>query len=192
METTAVQRVRYGDGREALLRGVVEVVAENGLDGMTFRRVAERAGVNNTLITHYFGTRDALLTAAADWAAERSQHLADLTKGAALDRDFADALTRMVADEPELQLFQYEMTLAARRRPELKAAATRLYESYVDIMETTLEKYGYRHDRAAARAVFASFDGLVLQQVTVTSVEDVREAMVRLGELIACRGDTPR
>ena len=185
------QRVRYGDGREALLRGVVEVVAESGLDGMTFRRVAERAGVNNTLITHYFGTRDALLTAAAEWAAERSQHLADLTKGSALDQDFADALTRMVADEPELQLFQYEMTLASRRQPELKAAATRLYESYVDIMEKTLEKYGYRHDRPAARAVFASLDGLVLQQVTVAGLEEVREAMVRLGELVAQPAPAP-
>ena len=44
--------MKYGAGREALLKAVVDVVAEEGLDGLSYKKVAERAGVNNTLIFH--------------------------------------------------------------------------------------------------------------------------------------------
>src|SRR3712207_5466329 len=65
-------RPKHGQGREALLRATVHVVAREGLRGLTYRAVAEEAGVANTLVAHHFGTRDALLQAALEWAAELS------------------------------------------------------------------------------------------------------------------------
>lgn len=56
----------YGQGREALIRAAVEVAAVRGLRGMTFRAVAEAAGVNNALIAHHFRNREGLLLAALD------------------------------------------------------------------------------------------------------------------------------
>ena len=53
--------VPYGGGRDLLVESTVQVVAERGLRGLTFRAVAERAGVNNSLVAHHFGTREALL-----------------------------------------------------------------------------------------------------------------------------------
>src|SRR6185312_7970849 len=111
---------KYGDGREALLAAVVGVVAEKGLRGLTYRAVAERAGVNNTLISHYFGSRSALLEAAMEWASARSIRLSDLSATEEVDEDFARALVELVQAEPELQLFQYEMILESRRKPELR------------------------------------------------------------------------
>ena len=66
------RRPEYGQGRDALLAATVHVVAREGLRGLTYRAVAEEAGVANTLVAHHFGTRDALLQAALDWAAEQS------------------------------------------------------------------------------------------------------------------------
>ncbi len=82
---------RYGDGREALLAAVVHVVADRGLRGLTYRAVAEHAGVNNTLISHHFGSRDALLEAAMEWASERTRRLSDLSTIEEIDAEFARA-----------------------------------------------------------------------------------------------------
>lgn len=53
--------MKYGNGREALLAAVVKVVGESGLVGLTNRKVGSAAGVDNSLITYYFGSRDGLL-----------------------------------------------------------------------------------------------------------------------------------
>ncbi|MCG2620781.1 TetR family transcriptional regulator [Arthrobacter sp. I2-34] len=176
---------KYGDGREALLAAVVQVVAEKGLRGLTYRAVAERAGVNNTLISHHFGSRDALLNAAMEWAAARSIRISDLSATEEIDADFAAALVDFVQAEPELQLFQYEMILESRRRPELRPAAVAFYEAYIGSMEDALRKHGYADTGPLARAVFAALDGLVLQLLTVAGPEAARDAMTRVGALLA-------
>ncbi|MGO4238053.1 TetR/AcrR family transcriptional regulator [Pseudarthrobacter sp. YAF2] len=178
-------QMKYGAGREALLKAVVDVVAEEGLDGLSYRKVAERAGVNNTLISHHFGSKGALLEAATQWAVGRSQEITDLTLASALDADFASTLTRLVTEEPNLQLFQYYMILASRRSLELQRIAERLYDSYISVLERVLNRYGWANDRDAARVVFSALDGLVLQQLTVCSRAETEAAIIRLGQLLA-------
>ena len=50
-----MSRATYGAGRQALIEATVQVIGDHGWAGLTNRRVAEVAGVNNTLITHHFG-----------------------------------------------------------------------------------------------------------------------------------------
>lgn len=57
------KRVDYGTGREALLNAAVRVVARGGLRKLTYRAVAEEAGVTHGLVVHHFGSRDALIEA---------------------------------------------------------------------------------------------------------------------------------
>lgn len=102
----------------------------------------------------------------------------------ALDSDFARTLTKVVAEDPNLQIFRYCMILAARRSPELEKISSNLYESYIGVVEHILANYGHTPDRAGARAVFAALDGLVLQQLTVADRSEIEEAITRLGELI--------
>ena len=183
---------KYGDGREALLAAVVVLVAEQGLDGFSYRKAADRAGVNNTLISHHFGSKEALLEAATEWAVARSQEVTDLTAGSSLDDAFAERLTRIVAEEPHLQLFQYQMILASGRSEHMRRLAATLYESYVSIMLDVLERYGLPRDRATARTVFAALDGLVLQQVTVASREEIRDSIIKLGQMLKTQVPTVR
>lgn len=179
-----IRELKYGVGRHALIRAVIDVVAEEGLDAFSYRKVALRAGVTNTLISHHFGSKEALLEAATVWAVEKSQELANLTMAASLDSGFAKTLTRMVAEDPNLQVFQYYMILAARRSPELQRISANLYESYVGLVEHILTHYGHKPDRAGARAIFAALDGLVLQQLTVADQGEIEDAIIRLGDLI--------
>lgn len=174
----------YGDGRDALLAAVIDVVAEKGLRGVTYRSVAARAGVNHTLITHHFGSIEGLLAATLEWAVQRSIDETGLARMADFDEKFADALLASVSAEPELQLFQFEMLLEARRKPELKALLDRLYDNYISTVETALRERSLDTDDELSRAVFAALDGLMLQFLTFGNPAKIRSAVVQVGKLL--------
>jgi AcrR family transcriptional regulator len=178
------QRLPYGDGRDALMAAVVNVVAEKGLRGVTYRSVAGRAGVNHTLITHHFGSIEGLLAATLEWAVQRSIDETGLARVADFDEQFADALLDSVSSEPELQLFQFEMLLEARRKPELRALLDRLYGTYISTVESALRARSLDTDEELSRAVFAALDGLMLQFLTFGDPSSIRAAVVQVGRLL--------
>ena len=177
---------KYGTGKVALLRAAVGVVAAKGLRGLTYRSVAEAAGVNNSLVAHHFGSRDALIAAALDWATEQSISASRLREAAALGHSFTESLLELLLAEPELQVFQYEMILEARRRPELADAVSALYENYVSALADGLMASGLtRNVQVVARTLFASLDGLVLQYLAgverdliAASLEEVHDVLL--------------
>jgi AcrR family transcriptional regulator len=167
------------------------------LVGLTNRKVGSVAGVDNSLITYYFGSRDGLLEAATEWATDRSlKHLSILPE-ARLGESFAEAVVNLVLDDPYLQLFQFEMIIASRRQPQLRPTVERLYDRYIDSFQKILSLYGYPDRRPLARAVFASLESLSLQQLTIASPGEVKAAIADLDELLALRsgafaGEVPR
>jgi AcrR family transcriptional regulator len=178
--------LNHGAGKEALLAATVRVVAAKGMRGMTFRAVAEEAGVNNTLIAHHFGTRDRLLAAALEWSMERSIGLANLAEYASDAESFRSALVDNVLSEPELQVFQFEMVLEASRRPDLQPAVRRLYEHYVSELTQGRTLLGLSSSEGLDRAMFAALDGLVLQYLShAISAEQLSEAVDALGAAVA-------
>lgn len=179
-------RPRHGEGREALLSATVHVVAAKGLRGMTFRAVADEAGVNNSLIAHHFGTRDALLAAALEWSAERSIGLSDLAEYANDAQAYRVKLIDTLLSEPELQLFQFEMILEASRRPHLRPAVHRLYDRYVDELARGRSLRRDPSQRALDRAMFAALDGLVFQYLSqAISAEEFADSVDAMGTLVA-------
>jgi AcrR family transcriptional regulator len=161
----ASKNLNYGQGREALVQAAVRVVADKGLRGLTFRAVADEAGVNNTLIAHHFGSRDKLLAAALEWSVDRSIAGADLSEYASDTKAFRIALFENVLSEPELAAFQYEMILEARRRPELQPIVRDLYRKYIDKIAAGRLRDGEPVSDGLDLALFASLDGLMLQYI---------------------------
>jgi AcrR family transcriptional regulator len=183
--TQETRKLPYGDGREALLAAVIDVVAEKGLRGVTYRSVAARAGVNHALVTHHFGSLEGLLTATMEWAVQRSIRETGLAGIADFDDDFADSLIASVSAEPELQLFQFEMILESRRNPQIRSMVERLYENYVATVEEALSKRGLDTSGEASLAIFAALDGLMLQFLTISNPTKIRSAVAQVGQLVA-------
>ena len=178
--------LNHGDGKEALLAATVRVVAAKGMRGMTFRAVADAAGVNNTLIAHHFGTRDRLLAATLEWSMERSIGLANLGDYASDAESFRAALVDNVLSEPALQVFQFEMILESSRRPDLQPAVRSLYERYVGELARGRSQLGMQGGEALDRAMFAALDGLVLQFLgRAITAEQLSEAVDALGAAVA-------
>ncbi|GAB3616725.1 TetR family transcriptional regulator [Okibacterium endophyticum] len=170
----------YGEGRELLIQSAVKVAAERGLRGLTFRAVAERAGVNNSLVAHHFGTRDSLLAAALEWAVEQSIETTGLFSVDSQE-SFADTLLEELTVNSEIQSFQYEMILEARRNPMFAEPVKRLYNRYQEVIALSLERFGIdTHDQSKVRFIFAALDGLVLQYMAGVDTETIRKAILSL------------
>ena len=165
------RKLPYGDGRDALLSAVLDVVAEKGLRGASYRSVAARAGVNHALITHHFGSMEGLLAATMEWSVQRSIQETGLSGLAEPDGNFADSLIATVSAEPELQLFQFEMVLESRRNPQIRTLVERLYASYVSTVEEALTRRGLDTGNEAALAIFTFADNASCATV-VRSVTD--------------------
>ena len=189
--TRSASPSKYGTGREALLRAVVDVVAQKGLRGMTYRAVAEAAGVNNSLVAHHFGSRDALIAAALQWASEQSIAASRLREAAEQEGSFTEALLGLLLEDPGLQAFQYEMILEARRRPELAGPVAQLYESYVDALTEGLQAFGVQGEvRVVARSLFAALDGLVLQYLAGVGRDEIAAALEEVHQVVLLRRGT--
>jgi AcrR family transcriptional regulator len=163
--STPIKRPPRGDGRVALLEAAIRVGAHRGLRGLTIRSAAAEAGVSHGLVRHHFGSRQQLVDEALEYAARMSMSIGDLEPGTGDPADFSRALEDIVAEDPDLQAFQYEMAMEARRRPELLATNQAVYEQYREATQRELVRMGLADDPALAHAVFAMLDGLVLQKV---------------------------
>lgn len=180
----------YGTGRTALLDAAVRVVARGGLRKLTYRAVAEEAGVTHGLVVHHFGSRDALIEESVNHAIRSSLRVNALDTGTGTARDFAADLGAMVASGPDVQAFQYELLLEARRRPELMPQLRALYEEYFDAAQRELSRALARPvERGLSRLVFAALEGLVLHQLVFGEREVTEEALTELRSLLARLSD---
>ncbi|MHB9856289.1 TetR/AcrR family transcriptional regulator [Streptomyces krungchingensis] len=179
------KRLHYGEGREALLNAAVRVVARGGLRKLTYRAVAEEAGVTHGLVVHHFGSRDALIEATLAHTIRTSLTTSALEPGTGKVADFAAGVSEMVTADPDLQAFQYELLLEARRRPELLVPLRELYDEYFDATQRELSRMlPAGADEALTRLVFAALDGLVLHQLVLGEPEVIVAALEELRSLL--------
>lgn len=171
-------------GYWALLRAVPRVVARVGLRGLTYRAVAKEAGVTYGLVSYYFGSRDTMIEEATRLATEEAIASARLAPSSGSVHDFAAGIPKLLVDEPDAQAFQYEVVCEARRSKALQPAVKRMYENYVSTVSASLENLGIEHDEALARMIFATLDGIVLQQLVYDDVKMTDESVAALQRVL--------
>ncbi|KUN57819.1 TetR family transcriptional regulator [Streptomyces canus] len=186
----ASRRLGYGEGREALLKAAVRVVGRRGLRHLTYRAVAEEAGVTHGLVVHHFGSRDALIEESLAYAVRTSLSSSLLEPGTGRPEDFVSGLPAMVEDDADGQAYQYELLLEARRRPELLPQVRALYDEYFDASRRELDRILPEGAAPAFnRLVFAALDGLVLHQLTgIGGRAETEAALAELRSLLRALG----
>ena len=156
--------------RAALLDAAVEVIAEQGVAGVTHRSIAARAGMSTSTTSYFFSSLDQLVAAALHVVGERivqrvdavtaSVAGAELGPQEAIDR-FVDA----VLSEPEPDTAaQFEIYLECRRRPQLQPTAHRIMASIEGGAEASLSALGIARADERAPMVVALLDGLALHR----------------------------
>lgn len=125
--------------RERILAGVLEVIARDGVEGISHRKVARAAGVPLSAPSYYFASIEDLLEAAMRDAADRdiAAMRADFARGvhsADLPRVLAERLVADVRDNRLGVLVISELYAAAQRRAGLRQIAQAWDEAWIELL----------------------------------------------------------
>ncbi len=185
MPDDGVKRPQYAEGRDALLTAAARVVARDGFGGLTYRSVADAAGTTHGLVSYHFGSRDKLIHETVLKAKREAIDQSLLAPASGRLADFASHLSKLVAEAPDDQAFQFELALEARRREDLVGEVRALYDEYLKVTGEALRSFGIKADAALVRLIFAAVDGLTLQQLVYGRPQDTDAALKALRRILA-------
>ncbi|MET9257067.1 TetR family transcriptional regulator [Streptomyces sp. NPDC003717] len=176
------------DRRERIIDAALRVVGRDGIAGLTHRTVAAEADVPLGSTTYHFAALDDLLVAALRRTNDSFSGL--LAAHPALSdpsADLASALTELLAgwlsgDRGAVER-EYELYLAALRRPALRPVAAEWTEAATVLLAR-------RTDEATARAVVALMDGICLHVLLTDRPYDAVSAREALARLLRASGVT--
>ncbi|MEO6858143.1 MAG: hypothetical protein ABI323_06090 [Solirubrobacteraceae bacterium] len=171
--------------REALLDAVLRIVAELGTDAVTHRRVAEEAELPLASTTYWFDSKEHLLTAALELAAERDLgRLRDHVSAAGGETDpLTLAVSTILAPAGPSRsslITTYALLLEAARRPVLREIAQRWTAAYLETIGVLLKRAGSRAPQADAELLLAAADGLIIEQLASGQSSDIQPRLIRL------------
>lgn len=167
--------------RQRIIDAAIRVVGEKGIAGLSHRTVAAEADVPLGSTTYHFKSLDDLLVAALRQANEGFAKTY-AARGALRDpdTDLAADLAALGAewfagDRTGLEV-EYELYLAALRRPALRPVADEWGRGFADCLAR-------RTDPVTARALVALIDGICLQVLLTGAPYDeeyTREVLARV------------
>ncbi|MGW3765780.1 TetR/AcrR family transcriptional regulator [Streptomyces sp. NPDC005131] len=171
----ALARMSVEARREQFVKAAVDVMAREGLERATTRRIAEQAGAPQGAVHYAFRDKNELLSAVIAAVTLQVEQVlreavdASLGLAAAIDHAVR-AFWRHVVGDDGLQLMQYELLIFCRRTPGLEWLAEWQYTRYITAVQDVL---GEAHAcepappqvdlPALVRFLVAAVDGLVIQ-----------------------------
>jgi DNA-binding transcriptional regulator YbjK len=182
-------RPRGAARREALLDAVIRIVADVGADAVTHRRVAEEAGLPLASTTYWFDSKEHLLTAALERAADRDiarlhAFLAQTPEDADPLHAAVDAITGPLDEAGQSSrgslLATYALMLEAARRPAMRAINRRWTDAYLEALARLLGLAGSGDPRSDAVILLATADGLLVEQLTSDQTAQLGPQLRRL------------
>jgi len=167
--------------RQRIIDAAIRIVGATGIAGLSHRSVAAEADVPLGSTTYHFKTLDELMVAALRQANEGFAKVV-VARGALEDErvDLAGELAGLLGewlagDRTSVEL-EYELYLAALRRPALQPIAAEWCQSLA-------ERIALRTGPVTARALVALMDGICLQVLLTGASYDeayAREVLARL------------
>lgn len=171
---TGRERRRRGSARGAILAATVEVIAREGIDAVTHRRVAERAGVSPGSTTHHFASREDLLRSAFRFYLEQADRVlasideelrASVGDPVERVRGFVGEVVRHEFADERLVRAEYEMLLFASTDAQL-ASHVRAWEArWIASIAGDLEAGGRLRAVETARTVLNVLRGYELERL---------------------------
>ncbi|CAL9421450.1 HTH-type transcriptional regulator RcdA [Streptomyces sp. enrichment culture] len=173
---------RHDPGRrQRIIDAAIRVVGRSGIAGLSHRSVAAEADVPLGSTTYHFATLDELMVAALRQANEGFAEVVAARGGLEdpetdLAAELAALTGEWLAGERTGVELEYELYLAALRRPALRPVAA-------EWCEGVAERLSRRTDPVTARALVALLDGICLQVLltgTPYDEEYAREVLARV------------
>ncbi len=184
---TQTQRVAWGGGAEALLDAAERLLVSDGRDGLTTRRVARAAGVNQGLVYHHFGSLEELMVAVLERFTDRLiERQRAMYAGAAPFREkWLQAMEYMEADlAGGYAKVWLELQSLGWNRPELRARVAGVNDAWRGVLREAFaqaqDEYGLTEEELPLEAAVA----LVMTFTQGVDVERLSEITTGHAELI--------
>jgi AcrR family transcriptional regulator len=169
--------VRNEARRTQLLDAAIDVLAEEGARGLTYRAIDAKAGVPAGTASNYFANRDELMSEVSIRVTERlTPSDESIAESLALPRDKAlsvkfmhDIIKRADADKA-CYLAMMELRLEATRRPELRTALTKTFAANLDFNIAFNEDSKLPGDRMTVILLYFAMTGLIYERLTLPDV----------------------
>jgi AcrR family transcriptional regulator len=182
-----------GERAVRIVEAMRDSVAEVGIAGSTFERVAGKAGVSRGLLHYYFGTKERLLVEVVRRDTdERIDALGDAMRAAGtvdeLIAGMSEVFERTLREQTGYVYMVSELYVAGRNSPDLQRELGSLYNrARRAFAEILLEKeragvVKLRYDAEATLAyLFAAGDGLTIQRLTDPGLDVVSTVETAVG-----------
>lgn len=164
--------------RVRVLQAAIDLLATGGLRALTHARIDERAELPKGSTSNYFRTRNALLIGVADWIL--AQELTPV-RAAFTPRSPAELIDAMCGllevttqQNRDLTAARLVLFLEASHNAELREVLSRGRVTLAAGIVTALAELGARDPQAAAEAIAACFEGLLLHRIARHDNTDAR------------------
>jgi AcrR family transcriptional regulator len=147
-------RVPWGSGAEALMDAAERVLIVSGRDGLTTRRVAQAAGVNQGLVYHHFGSMEELMLAVLERFTgrlierQRAMYATPMPFRAKWQKAMTYLEQDLTAGYPKVWL---ELQALSWNRPELRARVAEVNETWRQVLRDAFtnarEEYGLTEEQ---------------------------------------------
>lgn len=172
MQSDPKPRKSKNERREELITAAIEVATEKGLDRLTVRDVASRAGVTSGLIHHYFSSIDELVNVVFEQIVRTD--LETLHSGLT-EVEPAESMTAFIRrsispDRDAALTIWLTAWLAASRREGLREIATRLMASGAESLAAIIDRgnksgvFQCEDALASAQRILTVCDGILIQR----------------------------
>ena len=164
--------------RSRVLAAAVELLGRQGLKALTHLKVDEAAGVPGGSTSNYFRTRAALLAGVAEWLAKQDYVAVE---GPASPPPKSDAFVALLARTVEnattvfrtRTIARYVLFLEGTHNEAVRSQLLTGRTYFRSFIETAMERYGAPDPGAAATAITAVGEGMIIQRLTVDPDVDV-------------------
>lgn len=159
--TMTKTETKRGEARDDIVRSVLELIAESGIESVTHRSAAAKTGVSPGTVTYHFSTRDSLIDAAlTQYVSEYQGGLAEAVANQPITsrEDLVRFLVGTTALSPgnlTLSIIEAEMALLAQRTGRLTGVLQAWQRSMEPILSEVLESIGVLRPVEAARTLVA-------------------------------------
>jgi DNA-binding transcriptional regulator YbjK len=166
------RQARGEERRQVLLEATLDIIEQEGLEGVTHRRVADAAGVPLAATTYYFSSKEDLMQAAMETLIERER--ANLTTIADLvvnrqEMSVEEGVEAVIAWQSALlrshrmqRFAEFELYLRVARTAPRPDDLPDWPRGFHEVTQTVLERMGVTDPEREAKAVVALIHGLVL------------------------------
>ncbi|MER6775263.1 TetR family transcriptional regulator [Streptomyces bacillaris] len=182
---------RNPERRVALTDAAIEVLAQEGARGLTFRAVDTRAGVPVGTASNYFSSRDDLfMQTGARIHSRMTPDPAQVEEAMlpapsrALVAELMHWLARRMTDDRTGYLALLELRLEATRRPELRAQLTATVRTAFEESAAFHRDWNLPGDHTAFLVLYLAMTGVLLEHFTLpdmlgdTALETLVDAVV--------------